>query len=63
MLAVSSIMATDKGNNETKLTYDADVRSQAESAEVYTALHRKLKNRHVTMIRYISLHVYRSTTG
>jgi amino acid transporter len=43
-------MASHQGNDETKLTYDADVMSQAESLEVHTALHRKLKNRHVTMI-------------
>ena len=57
-------MASEEGlgNNETKLTYEAEFMSQAEAPEVHTALHRKLKNRHVAMIRYISLRACRSTT-
>jgi amino acid transporter len=46
-------MASDQGSNEKKLGYDVDVKSlegQAASPEVHTALHRKLKNRHVAMI-------------
>lgn len=50
-------MASDEGtSNEKKLAYDADVNlsveGQAASPEAHTALHRKLKNRHVAMIRY-----------
>jgi amino acid permease len=44
--------------NERKFTCDIDVMSQAEPPEVYTALHCKLKNRHVTMIKYVSLRTY-----
>ncbi|KAG8221744.1 amino acid permease [Butyriboletus roseoflavus] len=46
-------MAFDESTNGKKLSYDADVRSlegQAESPQAHTALHRKLKNRHVAMI-------------
>ena len=53
-------MASGQGSNGQKPAYDAEVISQAESSEVHTALRRKLKNRHVAMIRYISLPAYRS---
>lgn len=55
---LSFTMASDQGSNEKKRAYDSDVRSlegQVASPEVHTTLHRKLKNRHVAMIRYILL--------
>ena len=48
-------MASDQGSNERKVAYDVDVGSlegQGATPEVHTTLHRKLKNRHVAMIRY-----------
>lgn len=60
-------MASDEGtSNEKKFGYDAGVESlegQAASPKVHTTLHRKLKNRHVAMIRYISLYAYRSNSN
>ena len=51
-------MASDQGSNEKNLAYDVDAKSiegQTASPQVHTALHRKLQNRHVAMIRYMSL--------
>ncbi|KAI9567934.1 amino acid permease [Boletus coccyginus] len=46
-------MASDAGSNEKKHAYDPDVKfveGQVAPPQVHTALHRKLKNRHVAMI-------------
>ena len=48
-------MASDQGSNGRISVNDGDVKSQAESSVVHTALRRKLKNRHVAMIRYSSV--------
>ena len=48
-------MASDQGRIEQGVASNGDVRPQAESPKVHTALVRQLKNRHVAMIRYISL--------
>ena len=48
-------MASDRDRNERGLAYNANVRSQAKSPKIHTALVRKLKSRHVSMIRSISL--------
>ena len=48
-------MASDEGANEKNFGFEAEARSlegQAAAPVVHTALHRKLKNRHVAMIRY-----------
>lgn len=55
----SFTMASDDGEN--KFSYDVDARSvegQSPSPNVHTDLHRKLKNRHIAMIRCISLRPY-----
>ena len=47
-------MTTEEDEN--KVTYEVDAKSvedQTEASDIHRALHRKLKNRHVAMIRYV----------
>lgn len=59
-------MESDQDTTQQRPSYDADIRITSTGGqsypEVQTALHRKLKNLHVTMIRYTILSPYRSST-
>lgn len=51
----SFIMSSNDVGNQSYHVDSKSVESQSPSSKVHTTLHRKLKNRHVAMIRYIWL--------